>query len=58
MTAIQILEKLGANSSMSAADLSLGDKNLLASLAKNDTTFNATLINAPAEEPKDEPTAG
>lgn len=54
MTAIQILEKLGSDSSMSASDLSHSDKKLLASLAKNDATFNAALIHAPAEEP-DEP---
>lgn len=55
MTAIQILEKLGADSSMSTADLSHSDKRKLAGLTEKNATFNAALTHAPAEEPEEEP---
>ena len=61
MTAIQILEKLGADSSMSTADLSHSDKKQLTVLAENNAIFNASLINTspseddPEEEPVEEP---
>ena len=55
MTAIQILEKLGADSSMSNSDLSHNDKKQLTELAENNVFFNAALIHAPAEEPEEEP---
>lgn len=59
MTAIQILEKLGANASFNPNNLTDLNKQEILELSKNDEDFNAALIlsHSPAEEDdqEDEP---
>ena len=53
MTAIQILEKLGADASLEPSQISNGDRAKINKLVANGAFFNATLVHSPAEE--DEP---
>ena len=53
MTAIQILEKLGAEASSDPSQISPSDKEQINNLVNNSAFFNAALVHSPAEE--DEP---
>jgi hypothetical protein len=50
MTAIQILEKLGADASLDPSQMSNNDKEQISQLVKNTAFFNASLVHSPAEE--------
>lgn len=57
MTAMQILEKLGADASFNPSHLSNQDKDDIAKLTENAPEFNAPLILSnqhPGEEPEEE----
>jgi hypothetical protein len=54
MTAIQILEKLGADASLDPSSMSEQDRQQIAKLVEGSKTFNAVLTHAPAEEPDSE----
>ena len=53
MTAIQILEKLGAEASLDPSQISQVDKEQINQLVNNSAFFNAALVHSPAED--DEP---
>ena len=53
MTAIQILEKLGAEASLDPSQISQVDKEHINQLVNNSAFFNAALVHSPAED--DEP---
>lgn len=54
MTAIQILEKLGADASLNPGTMSDEDKNKITQLAEATPLFNATLIHTSPDEDEDE----
>lgn len=57
MTAIKLLEKLGADASFNAGMLSEEDKKTVENLILNDKVFNAiVLITVPEEEESEEDT--
>jgi hypothetical protein len=53
LTAIQILEKLGAEASLDPSQISPNDKEQINKLVNSSAFFNAALVHSPAED--DEP---